>query len=502
MMRFIWILFVTLAVAAATAAQERERPEPVISLPEGATLQETLAAVQRETGGSVLGEIYALERELETPVNAPLTEALEAISTQMALHVVRRPGSLVFLRRYYDGRELPGLELEEIRGITETAARLVASLAPPAEGPEPIFWKRDFYRSLNAEQRTALQDGGLPFQALAEQQQQRWLRINNYYGYESLERELQHAAQMYRGWDRSRLAWLSRAVQGGGMSTRFYFEFPRAGLNPSPGLVSLPPVAQLLEKELRLSRPALGASSEERPALEERWPVNLRRAAPLVSGEIELAGLLKAATDAGAPEVQAAEHTHGRRLLAYTSGARLEDVLTGLIDLYGWELRPARGTRYTLGRPRPAPAQNAFDLHLKLRALLPPSLHLMWQDESSNLGGRALRFRHHYPAIMAEIDREQGEPWTALKVTELKPETQQRLANLLFDEQCYGTLFSIINRPEPHHWLAFPERGYLRLEGEDTGAGSNPLLRFVVERPDGKADSWGWFIGTNSLGER
>jgi hypothetical protein len=479
------------------------RDEGRVSLEKGAALVTVLEEVQRAAGVPVLAEVPRVTRELSQPiVDVPLSEALADISSQLEMHFVRRPGSLAALVRYRDPREIADLEVEELASIAEDAARLVTGLVPHPPGEPNIRIKADFYGSLTRAQRELLTSVGLPFAALRPEQQRQWQAINHFHAYHGLALHVAQASELMRGWSRSRMAWRTVPLSGGGESTAFRFQYPASAGQGGVSLINLPDVTTLLEQAEDRQVPAAGAlppSVDERPVLRRQWPAALRRGAPRVAGETTLGELASRFRSTGGIDLRVPEYARDRRLLAFTDEARSHDVATALADMYGWELQLPSARKCTLARPRLGPPQNPLDLQLKLRAVLPPCLHLMWNEEDTP-HGRAERFLHHYPLLMQQLFPD-GK-LVDIATADLKPAEQRRLANLLFDYRFYAAFVQTVNQAQPPYWLTAPEQGVFRLIGEDSGPGSHPMMRFQVPRPDGRWDTWGWAIGTNSLGIR
>jgi hypothetical protein len=68
----------------------------------------------------------------------------------------------------------------------------------------------------------------------------------------------------------------------------------------------------------------------------------------------------------------------------------------------------------------------------------------------------------------------------------------------LFDLKLYSNADELLTRQQPSWCVADPESGRFTLSGP-LGPGLHPTLMFNVQRPDGKVDSWGWFVGSSSL---
>jgi hypothetical protein len=478
--------------AAAPARSAPARPEPAVTIQRHAPLEEALERLHRATGGAFLAEIPAVERKLEKELmGTPLPEALQEVSQSFHLYWMRRGRGAAFLRRYVDPRELPTLELEEARAITSDLYRLVRgwSAFPIEEeqGRAQIFDNRRFVDSMTGTQLRLLQEQGLPFARLTAQQQAIWGRINNRQGFQMQDLELGRAAAAFSGWSQCYLAYLPLPANSRVPGVYLSFRHP----TPTEGTVGI--VLPESGKQLPPPPPPEPAGALMQPA-RERLPAAFRKPVRLPNGRSTLAELAKTIGTAIEAELRVPAYARERTLLAFVSGATAEEVVELLQDLYGYRLVRGTGRQYALERPRFAPARDVRDLHLRMRAAIPPCLHAAGLPEAADLLARAPRSWHHVALIKQDVTRTKGRDWTRAQVTELPPATQQRLANLVL----LDFVRDVAQRPEPYWWLVAPEEGWFTLSGKP-GPGMNPLLRFHVRRPDGKIDAWGWFLNTSSL---
>lgn len=471
----------TVLPAVVTAA-----PATVI-LAQGASLAETLTELQNATGGVLLSEPPVVERKLEHELkDASIADALREVGASFHLHPLQRRGTLLLVCRYADPREPLALELPEMALLAADISGLIRPFSPYSLDVAAIQAQRDFYGSLSTAQLDAMQGEGLPFRALKQEQQTLWLRINNTAGYASHALEAERLDRALRAWKRCGVV---RGTNGRGTQV-WWLAAPapqeasgeeKYGLTRGQG-----------EFQLRTAAPA----TETLPERRSEAPSSYQQPAPVVHARVRLADLIARVETATGTQITLPDYAKERGLLAYTGGATVRDVVMAVEDLYGWRLPNQSGRRYSLARPRPVPAQNALDLHRKLRAALPPCLMRLWSEE----GKRALS--HRGSLALDRVDREgqklKGPQWEGARVADLAPETQLILARVFFEQRGKSALMDVVRRDLPFPWLLAPEQGVFRLKGE-RGPGKHPFLEFRAPYPDGKTLGWGWLIGTSSL---
>jgi hypothetical protein len=467
--------------------------EPAVSIRRHATLPEALDAVQRATGGLVLSQKAGIERKLQVDiVGAPLSEALQQISQSFDLYWVRKPGGILFQRRYSDPQAEVELDLEEMTAAASDLYRLIHSFTPKPVDITIITDKKDFVKSLTGEQIQAMQTTGLPFGALSPEQRRLWLTINNMQGYGDTDMYLERLVRVFSTWKQGILA---QALQGEGY-TQYDHLCPDSSHPTSfqrvPLIVNAADAGPLADET--------GAGTLA--LLEARqWTSAFRRPLRIADGEYtvaQLVGQLEAATD---KQVRIPEYARERRVLVRGGRAQAAELLAGLERLYGWTLRQEKHERYSLSRPFLPPARDAWDLHQKMQAALPPALRYLVAQSPQRKNRRQ---SYQLGLVLGAVSRKQPRGWTRASAGDLDPDMQRRLGQvvcvaLLSDPYCRR----LVNDTVPYYWLAVPERGVFTWKTGRTPEGAPgpaiPLLLFSVERPDGKIDQWGWGVGGSSL---
>ena len=91
-----------------------------------------------------------------------------------------------------------------------------------------------------------------------------------------------------------------------------------------------------------------------------------------------------------------------------------------------------------------------------------------------------------------------------VRVTALDPDSQRRLANLAFSRYVLSVVHRLISGAPWPGYLTDPGRGRFHMDGE-LGPGKHPMFQFLVPRRAGDNqvgfDTWGWAVGTSSLGD-
>jgi hypothetical protein len=486
-------LAVFVALAGARALPAAAGP---VRLPQDAALETALAALQREAGGAVLAEAPQVDRRLPEPLEADPPVALEAISRWYHLYVISRPGSIALQRRFGDGWDDPRVSREEATAALSDLERLARPFWPGLTDITVITDQRDFYRSLSRGQSARMQEGGLPFRELRPEQQRLWLKINSRQAFGTPIETLIAGAAGLRAWDRTGgYGWLTRPTQmpGGAIEpfTALWYRFPDP---ENPGETTgyhLPD--RLNPQEAVPGLPAAGEAQPARAGLPQAFEARLQ-ARPGVTTLAELVREIARATER---EIRLPAYARQWPLLAFVSGATAQEALGALEDLYGWRLRHQEGRIYALGRPTLPAAENVLDLYRKMRAALPPPTRRLLDQES--ILGMSLRVDRQVNTVVPAAQKKFGRGWSPVKPSELGPESEQLLFDLVFELVLRRIGNELLpSGGNPHWWVVAPERGLFTLEGDLRG---NPLVQFHVTRPDGKSDAWGWFVGTNSLGE-
>jgi hypothetical protein len=369
-----------------------------VRLPQDATLSDSLSILRSETRRLVLVEPpYAADRRpWAAPIDAPVIDAVKAIAIRWELYWRVRPGVVLLQPRFTDPRQDPLVEIEELRAVSADLHRLLAPLSPYPLDERFTRDQNEFYESLTSDQLAALRKpGGVPFKQLSAMQQQHWLRVNNAAEYCDREMMFERAQRMYGSWARAGLTQLSqedgtRALcfnfpdqQGKADGERLYFPQPDASAVGSPAgaadggeLLGAPPV---------LAR-------------------NFDQVVSLPDGETTISACMAAVRKSSGSEVVIPRYARERRVLVFSAAkTSAADLVGALADLFGWQLQFDSGHRWTLDRPKLVPAKDPRDLHRKLKAAVPPELHLLLRTELQDLAVRQARYQRQFQVISTAL---------------------------------------------------------------------------------------------------
>ncbi len=464
--------------AAPVAAAELE-----VRLAPKLPFADAVRVLARGAGRTVVAEVPSLPAVVEgSPLPMPYPEALAQVSVAFDLYSRDRRRLLVLNRRFSDPAARVDLQVETLRLVSRDLLALYQGMAPyrlgeGRYGPE----KERFTASLTPAQLVVMRTpDGLPFQALSTAQQANWLRVNAASVYCSILLEVERAARLFGGWEKCRVTpagaaepnvWMVdySAASGKSEGAQLRFGLPRP---PARARAVSPRAAgeKLAETVLRLPGP-------------------LNRLAPALDGEIVLAFLAESLSRASRTEIRLPRWAESQRVLVVTApGATVGEVLQGLADLHGWDLNEAAPNAWTLDRPTIRHTRNPRDVHQQARAAIGPVLQLYLSAEEAQMGLGLLRSRALFQRLQPDLLQRRA----GFLVTDLAPEQQRLLAEVVVRTLVARAVGELASRPEPPWWLAEPEKGRFRLEGE----GDSLSLQFEVLRPDGKTSTWGWAIGT------
>jgi hypothetical protein len=232
---------------------------------------------------------------------------------------------------------------------------------------------------------------------------------------------------------------------------------------------------------------------DEGRAAAESFPPSLRKAVSLPGGELTLAALAAAVRKSTGREIQVPAYARERKLLAYSEDNRAGEVLRLLTQMYGWTLQTADGTRYLVARPRLVPARDVMDLHARMRAALPPLIHLLFSREAERSLVSTTRANYQIDQILTALREVRGADWERASTVELPPTLQRQICNLFLYRKF--PVDDLVRSVYPRWWLVAPKEIVLRLRGEP-GPGKHPMVMIQAKRPDGTIDEWGWAAHT------
>lgn len=475
------------AVAAASFA-------PQVSLPEHATLQEAVRSLQQAGFRVVAADLSAVRPEpvLRNAADAvPLEDALRVVSMTYDRCWLVRGRSLALQRRYSNPEEDPGLEMGELRQATADIYGLIAPYTPDTDGIGDIRAHNAFVASINGGQQQRMLGEGLSFRDLSPAQQAAWLKINHYHAFSDGARELYRA-------ERFMALWGQVTVEDLPLNGRSHFQLA----------CYFPDAARPGGRNSRVFKVALGAGATaqrrrnspegmELPAIAA--PGSLRQAWSLPVQQIDLGSLIQKLQDTGGPKVEYPTYARQRTFWIGSKGGTRADVLLALADMWGWELAPTEHG-YFLGRPHLSPAKDVVELYAKLRHALPPTVRHLIAARSENAWARDAR---QGELLLEGVSRAVGKDWSRFPPTQLDPDNQRRLANLVVRDEL-SDWYAVRGRTErPPAWLTSPEQGVFRLRGP-LGPDLHPQLDFMMEYqgPDGQKrfnGGWGWAVNTSTL---
>jgi hypothetical protein len=469
------------------AGAQQALPEPPVTLQKGTGLSDVVQALESGAGGVLAADVSAHPDTILKPLeDAPLSRALERISLDLDRFWVRRGRTLVLQRRYSRPGEEAGIELEEARQVAEDMGRLVAPLAPRLEGVQYTRAQLSFFTSLTPEQQQVMRSEGLPISALNREQAAAWLEINNANAYGEMARELRRAARIMELWPRVTLAETVREGPVRRQVALFYPE-PRDSSGRDGIDISIPTA---------FVRPrVVKAEGWVLPERAVPLPASLRRRWVLGAHQTSLSAFADRFQRETGLKLETPGYAAARRFGVYSTDGTRGAVLYALADLWGWDVTPVKDG-FRLGRPRPAKARDPLDLHLKLRAAVPPALQHMCRAVDE---GATEWFAYQLQAATRSADEVAGADWKDVRVGQLGAEAQRHLANYTMWCQVRNALGMYLTKERPQAWNLYPERGVFRLRGS-SAPGKHPLLSFTVVDPvDNRPHMWGWYIGTSSL---
>jgi hypothetical protein len=477
----------TLLAVAAAAAPTPGPAEPRVTLPVGLDLESVVPQLQRGPIRVVVADPSPAPADLSRRLdNVPLKEALQRISLDFDRRWLRRGACLALQHRFNEPDAGPGVELEEARIAAADMYGLIRPFSPRLGGLEYTLAKARLVAALTPELQQRMIGTGIPLTEMPRDLQRAWLEINSSHAYASSVRELRRAAGCLGKWSQVVARPLGQIINGRPAQLDMVYPDPQGddgrvdGVDPGNPIANLrgyTPVAEGFE---------LHPADKAPRSLQAPWPVAARRFRLR-----EIAGVLKAE---GGPRLTTPAYAGDREVLIASLGSRFE-VLTALADLWGWELRP-EGEGFALGRPRFAAARSAVELHARLMQAVPPPI---WHNMIAIRRHTRSRWGRQMALVLDDVERVHGKSWKSFRPTDLTPEAQQRLANVVFMRQVSHWWSSAGPRDRPPPWIVTPERGVLRLGGP-LGPGLHPMLRFEVTDDNGQTWMWGWAVGTAKIG--
>jgi len=483
--RSTFFTFYLLAGCALVGVQAHAGPAGSVRVKKGATLEEAVRALSASVPGVVVADVSAVDARLgEALTAAPVSEALQQISSDYDRCCIRRGNCVVLQRRYSHPDEDAGVETEELRLTAAEMYRLIRPFTPRLRAGRATNAAHDgFAASVTAAQQERMRRGGLAFAELTPDQQAVWRDITAQRAYDEAERELRRTSLLMEAW---RETVMEEFRSASGRLTQTIYRFPDPASPQGRDAIQI----NIARPDRRTPRP-LRPEVETRPAL-ERPKGFLGTTWRLPAAEMDLAGLVRRWTEGDAPPLEIPVYARKRRIRIASGGSR-RDVLLALADLWGWAIsREKDGFR--LGRPRLAAARDPFDLHQKLGAAVPPALAHMVAVPGE--GGGTDRIGGQMDRVFAAAERVAGPDWKRVDVTRLDEENQNRLANQLVREQLRKGWSRRGRSDAPNPAYVSPERGFLTLSGP-LGPGLHPTLMFWVHDANGKREGgWGFAVGT------
>jgi hypothetical protein len=499
-----WIL--ALVAAVCTLAQMPASPQTYsssskrVSLTKGARLPQSLQRLNEASGGVLLAEIPAVDRQLlRDQSSLTVSQSAEEISKTYLVYCISRGSDYSFLKRYVDPRESTEFEPQELAEYAGTLARLIGPFAPPAEdffGQTAVTDKIDFVKSLSGDQAAAMQRVGLPFNRLRTDQQKVWLKITAVSGYGGAYYDLQSVANGLRSWKQASLSWqetqdlryLALRYPDPQRGDRIGLHVAAYGGNPPPAEAP---------SELSTVFGPVGPRGETIPKRRVRLDGVESRSVTLVGGESTVGDIIRNIETAVGCDIRVTAPRAKRRLLAYGRGVPAGNVLATLEDLYGWKLLKVRDSLYNLAPANPAPARDRLELSAALKRATPPQIDLLLDLEGQS--GQGGRIGDQWARALRLIDK-QKKGWSKVQMSEVDGAASSRIANAFFEKQLDTDLGPLLISP-PLRCLATPEAGFFTLSGP-LGRGNHPFLTFKVPRDGPREDCWGWGVGTSSLDEQ
>ncbi|HEU4754983.1 MAG TPA: hypothetical protein VFU47_17885, partial [Armatimonadota bacterium] len=465
-----WVLALA---GAASAARSEPSPAPAVTAPAGATLGDLFHCLERSLPGVVVADSSAVPATLGAALKEePLERALARISVDFDRCWLRRGSVLALQRRYADPDEDPGLEIEELR---QAADDLYGLIRPFYAGPLDIRYtlaQNEFAASLTPEQQHLLAHGGLPLAALPRAQREAWLAVNNAKAFAADAHDFRRLALCLSQF--SRLSARDSSPAGFRLhSIALGYADP---LGPGGrGALGIPVPRINLRARSRVPE------GQTLNAVATRWPPALRTAWEIPAAELELQTLAQKLAADGGPTLEYPAYAAHRKFWVYSRGAPRGEVLAALGLLWGWELAP-HGERFFLGRPHPRPAQGPVDLEIRLLAGLPPATRHMLDGMKEGALDRVAR---QMDLVLRDAERKIGPDWKQVELSQLSPESRQRLANvgaMMAWNRWYSSPF---RGKEVPAWITHPERGVLHLSGPITPT-THPMLTFEAADDNGQ----------------
>jgi len=465
------------------------------SIPKGASQEEALAELHRATGWLILAEKTQVDRRCEAPIeNAQPEKSIPPLTAAYHLHAMVGANRVVFVRRFWDTKEVLNLPIEEITSIVSGLHELISPLSPHKEDAEITPMEETLYQSLTPQQIAAAQKGQLRLADLTPPQLRSWSTIQSDISFGGPERELARYETLLRNWKSCNLNWIEDAVKRGTLHSllldwpadhgpdqlQVYGGLFEAGEpSPSGGLAAQPSVETLPEasKPLTACTAVVGAFPQP----------------------ISLGDLVQRLGKANGVAVDVPGWSKDRQLFVFASGHTGDEVLQALAIQHGWLLRAAGPKRYVLERPRGAPAKDYLDYFAKVRLLIPPVVRLLTPPRNGLTPSREARRAAEGWRIGTQVLKLKA-GYKSMSLTELDANWQRRLANLVLEHHLLSAFrFQLIGQPKP--WFATPEQCHFLIDGNpDPAKHPKFLFEYSWQDPDGSrhGEGFGWIVNSQS----
>lgn len=449
--------------------------------PSGPSLVESVAALA-ESRGVVVASDSPLRKAFERSGTETVDIALSAVAKRFGLAAVTRPGSLVLQRTYRTPTELMELELPEIRSCAESIARITSKLSADSDSVADIKQRIGFAASFSPEQKALLAAGPLSFSQLSPEQQQGWIRVNEFHAYGLLSSETSKIGEAFQKWPQARFTKMPHSE---GIVLHALKYPSKRGFNGSDWIS--------LDTEVKLGRGPLSfwQLSHQQLAVPTQYPLALRQPLSITARMYSLEELIREIQVKTEVQVQVPSYARKRKVVVAVTRGDTGSLLQALQDLYGWERLALKERKFALRLPQPGTATDPRDLGSKLASVIPPPLARALEADD------VLRIRKGVilSEILGELKGIQPADWSDVAATDLTPSQQDRLGQIIALEAMGNAVDSWRKRSDAPAWLIQPQLGRFRWNGAETGRG---LLTFEV-KVDGRSSGWGWVVGSSSL---
>lgn len=482
------IILIQTALAAVALAQVKNAGNAPVTLEKGVEITSVLRSIEKIPGWIVVSDIPAEKSRLQEKLdNVPIDDALPVVSQSFDLFCIKREKSLVMQRRYSNVLEYAPLEIEEITASSPDIARLVHQFTPKPLDATYTKDKADFLQSLTSDQLEAARGNGLAFTALNKEQQRAWRSINNMFAFASSDIDTALPKDMFDHWQDAVLV-AEPFTEG---KTLWSVKFKDISRPRGYEQVSLPINGEANPASISPQPGAFRLAADTRPSPASAFNRKLTFPAGVRSLP-DLVRQLEKVTDA---RIKIPGYARGRKLLVAGSQVKAWDVIVALEELYNWQLAPEKRGSYTLQRAANGSCPNVWELFARLYRVLPPTLvHLTTRADDAF---QSKWINRRTAELKALVDKEVKTAWTEVRIKDLSPDLQQRVALNFAFHQFTSNPQELLGQPTPPYFIATPERGFFKLGGS-TKPGGGTLVTFSVPRPDGQVERWGWAVGSGS----